>query len=140
MHMKIQIYSLVLTFVLLLIPHTGTVNTKLPITLEAANAQLKGNGPTISEHENGKIVENITFGSSLEYTEIEIEKAGTYKFDIKYLTGDTNRPMSITVNNYDPVIVQFPQTTASWGNPADANTATTYLHFDTGKTTSKSLR
>lgn len=41
MHMKIQIYSLVLTFVLLLIPHTGTVNTKLPITLEAANAQLK---------------------------------------------------------------------------------------------------
>ena len=133
MHMKIQIYSLVLTFVLLLIPHTGTVNTKLPITLEAANAQLKGNGPTISEHENGKIVENITFGSSLEYTEIEIEKAGTYKFDIKYLTGDTNRPMSITVNNYDPVIVQFPQTTASWGNPADANTATTYLHFDTGK-------
>ena len=58
MHMKIQIYSLVLTFVLLLIPHTGTVNTKLPITLEAANAQLKGNGPTISEHENGKIVEN----------------------------------------------------------------------------------
>ncbi len=77
MHMKIQIYSLVLTFVLLLIPHTGTVNTKLPITLEAANAQLKGNGPTISEHENGKIVENITFGSSLEYTEIEIEKAGT---------------------------------------------------------------
>ena len=41
--------------------------------------------------------------------------------------------MSITVNNYDPVIVQFPQTTASWGNPADANTATTYLHFDTGK-------
>ena len=82
--------------------------------------------------ENGKIVENITFGSSLEYTEIEIEKAGTYKFDIKYLTGDTNRPMSITVNNYDPVIVQFPQTTASWGNPADANTATTYLHFDTG--------
>lgn len=133
MHMKIQIYSLVLTFVLLLIPHTGTVNTKLPITLEAANAQLKGNGPIISEHENGKIVENITFGSSLEYTEIEIEKAGTYKFDIKYLTGDTNRPMSITVNNYDPVIVQFPQTTASWGNPADANTATTYLHFDTGK-------
>ena len=133
MHMKIQIYSLVLTFVLLLIPHTGTVNTKLPITLEAANAQLKGNGPTISEHENGKIVENITFGSSLEYTEIEIEKAGTYKFEIKYLTGDTNRPMSITVNNYDPVIVQFPQTTASWGNPADANTATTYLHFDTGK-------
>ena len=97
MHMKIQIYSLVLTFVLLLIPHTGTVNTKLPITLEAANAQLKGNGPTISEHENGKIVENITFGSSLEYTEIEIEKAGTYKFDIKYLTGDTNRPMSITI-------------------------------------------
>lgn len=40
MHMKIQIYSLVLTFVLLLIPHTGTVNTKLPITLEAANAHL----------------------------------------------------------------------------------------------------
>ena len=56
MHMKIQIYSLVLTFVLLLIPHTGTVNTKLPITLEAANAQLKGIGPTISEHENGKIL------------------------------------------------------------------------------------
>lgn len=34
-------------------------------------------------------------------------KNGVYKFDLKYLTGDTNRPMSITVNNYDPVTVHF---------------------------------
>lgn len=76
MHMKIQIYSLVLT--IRIITYSTYRNSKYQTTdhiLEAANAQLKGNGPTISEHENGKIVENITFGSSLEYTEIEIEKA-----------------------------------------------------------------
>lgn len=131
--MKIQVGSFILALLLLLIPHSDMQNSKLPITLEAADATLNGSGPTVTTHENGKIVENITFGSSLEYTDIEIEKTGVYKFDLKYLTGDTNRPMSITVNNYDPVTVHFPQTTATWGNPADANTSTAYLHFDAGK-------
>lgn len=131
--MKIQVGSFILALLLLLIPHSDMQNSKLPITLEAADATLNGSGPTVTTHENGKIVENITFGSSLEYTDIEVEKAGVYKFDLKYLTGDTNRPMSIAVNNYDPVTVHFPQTTATWGNPADANTSTAYLHFDAGK-------
>lgn len=135
--MKIQVYSLVLTLVLLLSPHAETRSNKFPITLEAADATIKGSGPVVSTHENGKIVENITFGSSLEYKDIEIEKAGIYKFDLQFLTGDTNRPLSVSVNNYDPVTVQFQQTTASWGNPADAKTSTAYLHFDAGKNTIK---
>ena len=110
MHMKIQIYSLVLTFVLLLIPHTGTVNTKLPITLEAANAQLKGNGPTISEHENGKIVEyscdleeeGITifqFSASAEYSNIHLPTSSVLVFpaDNRYPVNKTGCLQSIVI-------------------------------------------
>lgn len=135
--MRIRVKSLVAVTLLLLTVCSASADTKLPITLEAADAILKGSGPAVATHANGKRVENITFGSSLEYTDIEIEKAGVYRFDIKYLTGDTNRPMEISVNNYDPTFVNFTQTTATWENPADAKTATTYLHFDAGKNTVK---
>lgn len=131
-HMKMQICSLLLVLVSCFAPRTET-DFNLPITLEAADATLTGSGPVVTTHENGRVVENVTFGSSIEYENIEMGEAGVYKFDIRYLTGDTNRPMAITVNNYDPVIVYFSQTTDSWGNPADAKTSTAYLHFDAGK-------
>lgn len=135
--MKIQSYLIASAMFFLVGAKSDPDTPKLPITLEAEQATLIGKGLVVNTHENGEYVENITFGSTLEYTNVELEKAGVYRFDIKYLTGDTNRPLAITVNGYDPVMAYFTETTASWGNPADAKTVTAYLHFNAGKNSIK---
>ncbi len=125
--------------------NTQVIAQTFPIILEAENATITGSGPVVSTNSSWpageKYVENIRYGSSLQYTNVQINKTGVYKFEIRYLTGDTNRPMSVTVNNYDPVTVNFTETTASWNNPP-TKTAVVYLHFDKGanKITIKPLK
>ena len=106
-----------------------------PIVLEAENAKIIGSGAFVNTNNNWpageKFVENFMRGTSLEYENIQIDKAGVYKFDVVYLTADTDRPLAVTVNNYDPVIVLFKETTQEWYKPP-TKTVAVYLHLDQG--------
>jgi len=121
-----------LSFVLL----TSNLNAQqLPIILEAENAKIVGAGPFINTNNNwssgNKFVENFSSGSSLEYENILINKTGIYKFEVQYMTGDISRPLAITVNNHDPMTVQFTETTQNWNAPP-TKTSIVYLYLDQG--------
>lgn len=121
-------------FILLLLGVVLCANAQqLPVTLQAENATIKGSGPEIATNENWpageKYVRNFKKGSSLEYNNVMIDRAGIYRFEVHYLTGD-DRPLTITVNDYDPAVVYFKETT-DWNNPP-TKTSTIYLHFDQG--------
>ncbi len=127
-------HSLFFLFLLQFLVYTTISKAQqLPIVLEAENATIVGNGPVISTNNSWpageKYLENFKSGSSLDYN-VQIDKTGVYKFDICYL-GDAGRPLSITVNNYDPVIVTFSESSADWNKPP-TKTKSAYLHFDKG--------
>jgi hypothetical protein len=133
--MKKHFFFVPFVWVFVFIFCTNVRAQQFPLVLEAEAAALIGSGPVISTNNDwpsgDKFVENFRFGSILEYSNIYIEKGGVYKFDIHYLTGDTNRPLSITINSYDAVLTTFTQTTNHWASPP-TKTASVYLHFDKG--------
>lgn len=133
--MKRQSFFIICIITFLCSCNVNSNAQQLPITLQAENAKIVGSGPHVNTNGNWsageKFVENFSFGSSLEYENVQIARAGVYKFEIKYMTGDTNRPLAITVNGYDAMTARFTETTDHWNAPP-TKTAVVYLHFDQG--------
>lgn len=131
-------YPLFIVFTLLLLTglNFDLRAQQLPLILEAEDAKFTGSGPVISTNKDWpageKYVENIHSGSALEYHDISMEKGGVYKFDIYYLSASTDRPLAVTINEYDPVYVYLTEASQHWNSPPTKK-ITVYVHFDQGK-------